>query len=310
MNIVYAGAPEFSVPPLQKIINAGYRVVAVVTQPDKPVGRKGVITPTPLKTFAAAFGIPVLDYPKIRNYAKELSSLGADLMVTCAYGQLLTQPILDAFPLGVYNIHASLLPKYRGAAPIAACILNGETHTGITVMKTELGLDTGDMLLQKEIQIAPQDTAGTLSEKLSLLGGECVVEALDLLKSGKAAFTPQNGAEATLVKKINKEHALIDFSASAKQIVDLVRAMNPSPVAYAFLGDKALNVFTAEEAQDEGGDCGEVVRADKTGVYVKAGSGTVRLTEMQAEGGKRMRAADFVNGRKITAGMKLQRERV
>lgn len=310
MKIVYAGAPEFSVPPLRKIIEAGYRVVAAVTQPDKPVGRKGVVTPTPLKAFASASGIPVFDYPKIRNHAAELAALGADIMVTCAYGQLLTQPVLDAFPMGVYNIHASLLPKYRGAAPIAACILNGETRTGITVMKTELGLDTGDMLLQKPLEIAPQDTAGTLSEKLSLLGGECIVGALALLKSGKAVFTPQNEAEATLVKKINKEHALIDFSKSAKQIVDLVRAMNPSPVAYTYLNGKALNVFFAEECEKGEGACGEVLCADKTGVYVKAGTGAVRLTEIQAEGGKRMRAADFVNGRKIAAGMKLESVRV
>ena len=167
MKLVFAGAPEFSVLPLKKILEEGYEVAAVVTQPDKPVGRKAIVTPTPLKVFARSRGIPVLDFPKIREHIGELESLRAHLMVTCAYGQLLTESVLSAFPSGVYNIHASLLPKYRGASPVAACILNGETETGITVMKTDVGLDTGDMLLQKSIPIAPEDTAGTLSEKLS-----------------------------------------------------------------------------------------------------------------------------------------------
>ena len=309
MNIVYAGAPEFSLAPLRAIIGAGHRVVAVVTQPDKPVGRKGVITPTPLKSYALREGIPVCDYAKIREHVDKLRELGADIMVTCAYGQLLTESVLNAFPLGVFNIHASLLPLYRGAAPIAACILHGESETGITVMKTDIGLDTGDMLLQKKIKISPEDTAGTLSEKLSILGAECIVEALALIEQGSAVFTPQNESYATMVRKIGKEQALIDFLAGAKEIVDLLRALNPSPVAFTYIKGKTLNVYRAETVQDGEGVAGEVLRADKTGISVKTGNGAVRLLEIQPEGGRRMRAADFVNGRKIVAGDMFTRER-
>ena len=299
MKLVFAGAPEFSVLPLKKILEEGYEVAAVVTQPDKPVGRKAIVTPTPLKVFARSRGIPVLDFPKIREHIGELESLRAHLMVTCAYGQLLTESVLNAFPAGVYNIHASLLPKYRGASPVAACILNGETETGITVMKTDVGLDTGDMLLQKRIPIAPEDTAGTLSEKLSALGADCIVEALALFK---AVLTPQDNDRATLVKKIKKEHARIDFTEDAAAIVNLIRAMNPAPVAYTYLNGKALNVFFAETAEGEVGASGEVIAADKRGILVRAGKGAVRFLEVQSEGGKRMRAADFVNGRKIAVG--------
>ena len=156
MKLVFAGAPEFSVLPLKKILEEGYEVAAVVTQPDKPVGRKAIVTPTPLKVFARSRGIPVLDFPKIREHIGELESLRAHLMVTCAYGQLLTESVLNAFPAGVYNIHASLLPKYRGASPVAACILNGETETGITVMKTDVGLDTGICCCKRVSRLPPR----------------------------------------------------------------------------------------------------------------------------------------------------------
>lgn len=311
MKIIYAGAPEFSIAPLKSIIDAGFNVVAVVTQPDKPVGRKGVITPTPLKTFALENGLKVFDFAKIRENVEELKSVSADLMITCAYGQLLTQEVLNVFPFGVFNIHASLLPKYRGAAPIAAAIIGGEKVSGVTIMKTDIGLDTGDMLLKKSIEISSADTAGSLSEKLSLLGAETIVEALNLIKSGNVVYEKQNEASASLVKKINKEHALIDFSSSAVSVANLIKGMNPSPVAYSYLNGKSVNVFFAEICEfDLDGDIGDIVRADKTGVYVKTGDGVVKLTELQLEGGKRMRAADLVNGRKISAGMRFQRERV
>ena len=308
MKIIYAGAPQFSVAPLQSIMNAGFSVAAVITQPDKPFGRKGILMPTPLKSFAQSQGIPVREYEKIRDNTADLASFGADLMVTCAYGQLLTQSVLDAFPRGVFTVHASLLPKYRGASPIAACILNGETHTGITVMKTDIGLDTGDMLLQRSLKIDPQDTTGTLSDRLSVLGGACIVEALRAIEKGTAVLTPQNHSEATLVKKMRKEHALLDFSQSAEAIVNTVRAMNPAPVAYTYLHGKTLNVFEAHmyggaiEGAEEDFAAGTVARADKTGIYVRTGTCLVVLDHIQVEGGKRMRAADFVNGRKICAG--------
>lgn len=310
MRIVYAGAPEFSVAPLKSLTDAGFCAVAAVTQPDKPVGRKAILTPTPLKSYALSQGIPVYDFAKIREHVSELRSFGADVMVTCAYGQLLTQEVLSAFPKGVYNIHASLLPRWRGASPIQHAILAGDEKTGVTVMKTDIGLDTGDMLLCEEMAVSPADTAATLSEKLSLLGGGCIVRALKELEAGTAVFTKQDGARATLCKKIRKEECVVDFSRPAKEVCDLIRAMNPSPLAYAFVNGKLVNFYFAEPCEcAESAETGRVVRADKTGVYVAAGGGCVKITELQLEGGKRMRAADAVNGRKIAVGDVFAKER-
>lgn len=301
MRIVYAGAPGFSVPPLKALMAAGFEIAACVTQPDKPVGRKALLTPTPLKAFAESAGIPVFAFPKIREHAAALRALPADVMVTCAYGQILTEEVLSVFPLGVYNIHASLLPRWRGASPIQHAILAGDAETGITVMRTQLGLDTGDMLLRRAVAILPEDTAGTLSERLSVLGGECAVEALSMLQKGEAVPEKQDPSAATLCKKIKKEECAVDFSRPAEQICRLVRAMSPAPLAYAYLNGRLVNFYFAEPCAGEGAP-GTIIRADKTGIYIAAVGGAVRVTELQAEGGKRMRAADFVNGRKAAAG--------
>lgn len=310
MKIVYAGAPAFSVPPLRALREAGFAVAAVVTQPDKPAGRKAVLTPTPLKEYAQSAGIPVYDFAKIREHAAELRGTGADCMITCAYGQILTEEVLRAFPSGVYNIHASLLPRWRGASPIQHSLLAGDAVTGITVMKTDIGLDTGDILLQKSLPIAESDTCGTLSEKLSALGGECIAEALALLAAGRAELKKQGEEGATLCKKIVKENCAVDFSRPAKELGRLIRAMNPAPLAFAYVNGKLVNFYFAEPAEYGGdGVCGQVVRADKTGIYVKAGEGALKIAELQAEGGKKMRAADFVNGRKIAVGDVFAKER-
>ena len=320
MKIMYAGAPEFSVAPLKALLEEGFSVAAVLTQPDKPAGRKGILTPTPLRAFAEEAGIPVLTYAKVRDHVAELGRVGADILVTCAYGQILTAEVLAAFPKGVYNIHASLLPRWRGASPIQHAILAGDEKTGVTVMRTDIGLDTGDILLSREIGISREDTAESLSAKLSALGGVCIGEALRALERGEVRFVKQPEAGVTVCKKISKEMCAADFTRTAEEICRLVRAMAPSPLAYAYLRGKLVNFYFAEALGTEslfgagtGGACaadgqakslraGEVVRADKTGLYVAAGEGIVRITELQAEGGKRMRAADFVNGRKAAVG--------
>lgn len=316
MKIVYAGAPEFSVAPLKALLGGGFEVIAAVTQPDRPVGRKAVLTPTPLKAFASGAGIPVYTFLKIREHAKELRALGADAMVTCAYGQILTEEVLAAFPKGVYNIHASLLPRWRGASPIQHALLSGDEKTGVTVMKTDIGLDTGDMLLKRETEILPSDTSGSLGERLSALGGECIAEALRALEKGQARFIKQPDEGVTLCKKISKEMCAVDFSRSAAEIGRLVRAMNPAPLAYAYLNGKLVNFFFAVPAcgeknafGEEGKVAGEIVRADKTGIYAACGEGVLRIEELQAEGGKRLRAADFVNGRKASVGDVFKKER-
>lgn len=307
MKIVYAGTPRFAVAPLKKIIEEGYGVAGVVVQPDKPQGRKGILAPPPVKAFALERGLTVFQPQKIRAETDALKALGGDILITCAYGQILTQEVLDLFPLGVWNIHASLLPKYRGASPIQSAVLNGERETGVTVMKTALGLDTGDMLLALKTEIGAAETYGELSERLSQLGAEAVVKALPLIESGNYTLEKQDEARASVVRKITKEQAKIDFSRSADEIVNLVRGMNPEPAAFSFLGELRLNVYRAEAASrpegTENAREGEILSdGPKQGFLVACKGGAVKLTEVQAAGGKRMRGADFLNGRKAEKG--------
>lgn len=307
MKIVYAGTPEFAVAPLKAILESGFEVVGVVTQADKPQGRKGILTPPPVKAFALANGLPVLQPTRIRDELDAVLALGGDILITCAYGQILTQEVLDSFAKGVWNIHAGLLPKYRGASPIQSCILAGETQTGVSIMKTELGLDSGDVLLVKTTQIHETETCGELSQRLSEMGAAAIVEALHTLKAGGYTLTPQGNENVNVVRKIGKEHAKIDFSKSAKEIVDLVRAMNPAPVAYGVVEGSAINVYRAEKAafceEAEMAQNGEILTdSPKRGLLVKCKDGVVKLTELQAAGGKKMSGGDFLNGRKVQKG--------
>ena len=311
MKILFAGTPDFAVAPLKNIIQNGFEVVGVITQIDKPQGRKGILTPPPVKTAAENFGIPVFQPEKICDHVDELRALGGDILVTCAYGQILTQAVLDCFPKGVWNIHAGLLPKYRGASPIQSCILNGEEKTGVSIMKTELGLDCGDVLCVEETEITETETYGELSDRLSLIGAELIVKALKMLEKGDYTLTPQGEDGVGVVRKINKDHAKLSFAKTAKEIVDLVRGMNPAPIAYAVLEGDKINVYRAEKAalNDEenaalrSAAVGEVLSdKPKRGLLVKCADGAVKLTEVQAAGGKRISGNDFINGRKAKKG--------
>ena len=311
MKIVYAGTPEFAIAPLREILARGFQVVGVITQEDKPQGRKGILTPPPVKTFALSQNIPVIQPHKIRDEIAAVQALGGDLLVTCAYGQILTQAVLDCFPKGVWNIHAGLLPKYRGASPIQSCILAGETQTGVSIMKTELGLDSGDILLVKHTEIMPTETYGELSERLSIIGAQAIVESLEILQTGEYTLIPQSTEGVQTVRKIQKEQAQICFEKSVDEIVNLVRAMNPAPVAYTQLGENKVNVYRAERAtlSDEEtaymqtAKCGEVLSENpKRGLLVKCADGAVKITELQAAGGKRISGNDFINGRKARKG--------
>ena len=311
MKILFAGTPDFAVAPLQNIIDGGYEVVGVVTQADKPQGRKGILTPPPVKVLAEKYAIPVFQPDKIKEHVETLKGFGADIMVTCAYGQILTQAVLDVFPKGVWNIHAGLLPQYRGASPIQSCILNGEEETGVSVMQTELGLDCGAVLCVERTPISPDETYGELSARLSLIGAELIVKALKLLDGGEYTLTPQAETGVNIVRKISKEHAKIDFSKPVTEVVNLIRGMNPSPVAYALLGGNAVNVYRAERAvlTDEETQtfstavCGEVLTDKvKRGLLVKCADGAIKLLELQAAGGKRISGGDFLNGRKAQKG--------
>jgi methionyl-tRNA formyltransferase len=303
MKIVFAGSPEYAVPSLKALIDSGEEVVAVITQPDKPTGRKKILTPTPVKAFALSVGLPVYDYVKIREHEDEVKELNADIMITCAYGQILSKGILSAFGQGVWNLHASLLPLYRGASPIQSAILGGQSHTGVTVMRTEESLDTGDILLVKRCEIGSL-TYGELSEKLSHLSADAAVEAVKLLKSGQTQTILQDEAKASYCKKIQKSDAKINFADTAQNIVRSIKAYSPSPAAFCNLNGSPLNIYNAEVADKTyDGKIGEVVAADKAnGLVVKCGDGAIKLICAQLSGGKALGAADLINGRKIKAG--------
>lgn len=301
MKIVFAGTPHFAEAPFQRLISSGAEIAAVLTQPDRPQGRKGTLTPPPIKVLAESYGIPVFQPERLREDYAALRGI-ADLMVTCAYGQILTQEVLDLFPFGVWNIHASLLPAYRGAAPIARAIMDGCKETGISVMKTELGLDTGDVLLQRKVPIGETDTCGTLTEKLSFVGAELIVRAVDLIGSGKA--NPEKQGEGFVCKKVSRTQ--IDFSRSSKEVSALIRGLSPAPLAFGVVNGLTLNFFMAEAVPcTEEVPAGTVIGDNpKQGLLVRCGEGAVRISELQSAGGKKMSARDFLNGRKIQKGMR------
>ncbi len=303
MKIVFAGSPEYAVPTLEKLTKVA-DVVAVVTQPDRPQGRKKIVTPTPVKKFAQSVGIKTFGYAKISEHADELRALGADVMITCAYGQILSREILGVFARGVWNLHASLLPKFRGASPIQSAILAGEEYTGVTVMRTEPELDTGDIMLVKRIAVDGMN-AGELAAKLSALSAEAAAEAVEYLKEGEPQLLMQHEPDATYCKKITKADAKLDFSRGAEEICRAVRALNPQPLAYCMHGGNILNILSARPApQKAAGKCGEVLSlSPKAGCFtVACGDGAVEIYEVLPAGGKKLCARDFINGRKIKAG--------
>ena len=305
MKVIFLGTPDFAVNTLKAILQSKHEVVAVVTQPDKPVGRSAKLTFSPVKEVAVQNGIKVLQYNKIRfEGVEDLKQCHADIMVTCAFGQILSQEIIDITPHGIINVHASLLPAYRGAAPIQWAILNGDKQTGVTIMQTEAGIDTGDIISVSKTDIDPEETAGELFDRLSLIGANLLVKTLDDIQAGKATFTPQNHQLATHVKMLKKEDGIIDFKRNSESIYNHVRGMNPWPCAFTYLNGKALKVFKAEVVKNitvnENAPCGSVLVADnKNGLIVKTLDGAIRLCQIQAEGGKRMKDVEYLLGHKI-----------
>lgn len=298
MNILFAGTPAFAVPSLRAAARR-FPVAAVLTQPDRPQGRKRILTPSPVKQAAEELGIPVLQPARLKEALSPVRAVGADVLVTCAYGQILTQEALDLFPLGVWNVHASLLPKFRGAAPVSAAILAGERETGVTIMRTDVGLDTGDMFLKRALPVGEEDTCGSLTEKLSLLGAELLTEALLRIERGEVSLTPQG--EGTLCRKTARTQ--IDFSRPAREVSALIRALSPAPLAFAAMGELVLNCYNARVLPADKGRAGEVLCASpREGLIVRCGEGAVRIFDVQPAGGKRMTDAAFCNGGKVKGG--------
>lgn len=305
MNIIFLGTPDFSVGVLKAIYNSHHKILAVVTQPDKPVGRKAIITPCACKTEALKLNLKVFSYDNIKKEGVlDLKALNPDIMVTCAYGQILSKEILDIAKYGIINVHASLLPKYRGSSPIQWAIINGEKQTGVTIMQTSLGVDTGDIIMQKPLDILQDEKVDSLFDRLSNLGSKMIVEALNDIENGTATYTKQDESLATHTKMIKKEDGKIDFTKSASEIVNLVRGLYSWPVAYTFLGDKMLKIYSAKEVEQSGA-CGEVLLADyKQGLVIGAGKNAILIEEVQLQGGKKMPIKDFLLGNKILVGYK------
>ncbi len=294
MRIVFLGTPDFSVGCLQALINSKHEVIAVVTQPDKARNRM-VVSFSPVKEEAIKHNIKVLQYDKIRvEGVEDLKNLNPDIMVTCAYGQIISQEILDIPKYGVINVHASLLPKYRGSAPIQWAILNGETKTGITIMQTALGVDSGDIILQKEVGIEKGETAGELFDDLAKIAPDVLLEAIELIEQGKATFIKQDESQATHFPMLKKEDGHINWQEDGNTIINKIYGLNPWPSAYSNLDGKVFKIYKAEFEEGKSSDFGKI-----TGDKVACGNGYIKLQEVQIEGKKRMDIQEFLRGYKI-----------
>lgn len=305
MKIVFMGTPDFAAEALRALIAAGHEITAVVTQPDKPKGRSGQLQPPPVKECALEHNIPVMQPKRIKNpeAIAELKTYEADVYVVAAFGQILSQEILDIPRLGSINIHASLLPKYRGSAPIQYVILDGEEKTGVTIMQMDAGIDTGDMLYKKEVKIEAEDTFETLHDKLMYLGGEAIVEALPLLEEGKLVPVKQNNDLSCHAPMIQKTMGEINFADPAAKIDRLIRGLNPWPSAYTFYKGKQLKIWKAAPVEGKPGQtAGTILAVSKNSVTVAAGEGALEIFELQLEGKKRMTAHDFLLGVKMEPG--------
>lgn len=310
MRVIFLGTPEFGVKALDAVVNSSHTVVAVVAQPDKPSDRGNKVVFSPVKEYALSHGLTLFQFPKIsRDGVVDLKALNPDIMVTAAYGQILSQEVLDIAKFGTINVHASLLPKYRGASPIQTSILNGDSETGITIMKTEAGLDTGDIIKQEKIQIGEDETTGELSDRLAEVGAKLLVEVLDSFENNTVSFTKQDHILATTTKKIGKDDCNINWEKSSREIKHLIHGANPNPIARTLFRNEVVKIYRAKSLDFElNEECEKLdpgtilpVSSSKKGVFVKTGDGAIELVDMQFPGGKILPAKVLMNGRKINA---------
>ncbi|MDD2956217.1 MAG: methionyl-tRNA formyltransferase [Oscillospiraceae bacterium] len=304
MDIVFMGTPDFAVPSLERLTALGHRVKGVFTQPDKPVGRKQEMTAPPVKQLAQSHGIPVFQPVKMRDGTalRQLQELRPELVVVVAYGRILPPELLAVPKYGCINIHGSLLPRYRGAAPIQWTVINGDAEAGVTSMYMAEGLDTGDMLLKLSTPVGEEETAGELFDRLAPLGADCLEQTLALLEGGLLRPEPQREEDATLAPMLDKAMARLDFTREPRELCCLVRGLNPWPVAYTGLDGKKLKIYAARPAEGFSGEAGTLLEDSR--MIVAAGSGAVELLRVQLEGSKQMDAAEFLRGRHLEPGKK------
>ena len=307
LRILFMGTPEFAASTLQALLDGPDRVIAVVTQPDRPKGRGKKLAPPPVKILAEKEGLPVLQPTKIKTeeFREELHKYRPDVVVVAAYGRILPQSLLELAPHGCINVHGSLLPAYRGAAPIQWSIINGDRETGITIMQMDKGMDTGAILLQASLIPDADETAGSLFVKLADLGSKTLLEALSLLKQGRLTATPQDDSLATVAPMLKKEDGSIDWRKSAREIHCLIRGLDPWPSAYSFIDGKRLQLFAPEMLfKDCDAEPGTLLQADKRGLLIATGRDCLLVKEAQPEGKKRMTVEAFLCGYPLEPGMR------
>jgi methionyl-tRNA formyltransferase len=307
LNLVFCGTPAFAVPTLEKLVEAGFAVPVVVTQPDRPKGRGMELALSPVKQRALQLGLKISQPDKIKNnqeFRGQLTGVSPDAIIVVGYGRIIPQWMIDLPPLGNLNLHASLLPRYRGAAPIQWAIARGESASGVTTMRIDAGLDTGDILLQKEIPIAPQDTAVTLAPRMSAIGADLMIETLRGLQAGTVRAQPQDHAKATLAPILKKEDGRVDFQLTAQEILNRLRGFQPWPGAYTSFRGKNIHIWSAQPVERTLARAEILVESG--GLIAGCGTGTaLELLEVQLEGRKRMSSADFVHGHQPRTGEKL-----
>lgn len=304
MKIIFAGTPVFAAHALEALLKAGHEIAMVLTQPDRPAGRGMQVTSSAVKRLAQQHELPLLQPHSLKQSEidSQLTSINADVMVVAAYGLILPKSILNIPRLGCLNIHASLLPRWRGAAPIQRSILAGDCETGITIMQMDQGLDTGPMLLQKSIPIAADDTSQTLHDKLALVGERCIVEALSLLQQGRLSATVQDETLASYASKLAKSESKIDWQLDAEQINQAVRAFNPHPGAHSLIHATPLKIWQAEVGVSSPGNPGEVISTEREGIAVVCGKNSLVLKVIQKSGGKKMNVGEFLTGSRLRPG--------
>lgn len=309
LRVVFMGTPDFACPALQRLIDRGEEILAVVTQPDRPKGRGQKFLPPPVKALAERYALPVHQPLKVRapEFIDLMREMKPDLIVVVAFGQILPKALLEIPKYGCINVHASLLPRYRGAAPINYCIINGESETGVTTMLMDVGLDTGDMLVKKVTPIDPEEDSQSLHDRLSLLGADSLDETLELLRAGKLAPEKQDDSLSCYAPMLKKENGHVDWHAEPQVIKNLVRGMNPWPGAYTYLDEKFLKIYRVRIG-DGAGIPGTVLEAGKDGIEVACAGGSVILEEVQLEGKKRLPVREFLAGCRIESGMILGKE--
>lgn len=309
MKIIFMGTPYFAVPSLEMLINEGYEVLAAVTQPDKPKGRGNKMAAPPVKESALKHNINVLQPEKIKipEFIEQIRALGPDLLITAAYGKILSKALLDVPALGCINVHGSLLPAYRGAAPIQWAVIKGETRTGITTMFTDAGIDTGDMLLKSELEIGPDMTVGQLHDEMAVLGAQVLKATLEELKNGTLKRTPQDDSASSYAPMMSKELGLIDWNKTAGQIHNLVRGTDPWPGAYTFLKGDRMRVWKTKLTHEKGSghNQGKIIKIDSEGILVECSDDCILIKEIQFDSSKRMSVSDYIRGHQIDTGEKL-----